>query len=288
MHRIITYRTDRQMSESFLTATFLSLSGGLQDAYTYIFRGKVFANAQTGNIVLMAQALYDHDWAGALRYLIPLLAFASGIAVTEVVRQRYRTARRIHWRQLILFAEIVLLFVVAFIPTSLNNLANALVSFSCAMQVQAFRKVDGYAFASTMCMGDMRSGVESLVNWCRTHDAKHRHKAIRYFGVIVLFALGAAAGGQLVESRGAAAIWASCALLFAGFALMFIREEIGEHEEELLADEEAILVDLHDIGESVSEAVHEIEHHIEDEIHHLEDELHHLEGRIERERKRGE
>ena len=31
------------MSESFLTAVFLSLSGGLQDAYTYLFRGKVFA-----------------------------------------------------------------------------------------------------------------------------------------------------------------------------------------------------------------------------------------------------
>mgnify|MGYP003201371323 CR=1 FL=1 len=35
-----------QMSESFLTAVFLSLSGGLQDAYTYLFRGKVFANAR--------------------------------------------------------------------------------------------------------------------------------------------------------------------------------------------------------------------------------------------------
>ena len=40
------------MSESFLTAVFLSLSGGLQDAYTYLFRGKVFANAQTGNIAV--------------------------------------------------------------------------------------------------------------------------------------------------------------------------------------------------------------------------------------------
>ena len=43
------------MSESFVTAAFLSLSGGLQDAYTYLFRGKVFANAQTGNIVLLSQ-----------------------------------------------------------------------------------------------------------------------------------------------------------------------------------------------------------------------------------------
>ena len=42
------------MSESFLTAAFLSISGGLQDAYTYMCRGKVFANAQTGNIVLLS------------------------------------------------------------------------------------------------------------------------------------------------------------------------------------------------------------------------------------------
>ena len=34
-----------QMSEALLTAAFLSLSGGLQDAYTYIARGEVFANA---------------------------------------------------------------------------------------------------------------------------------------------------------------------------------------------------------------------------------------------------
>ncbi len=34
-----------QMSESMLTAAFIILSGGLQDAYTYLCRGKVFANA---------------------------------------------------------------------------------------------------------------------------------------------------------------------------------------------------------------------------------------------------
>ena len=32
------------MSESFLIAGILSISGGLQDAYTYMYRGKVFAN----------------------------------------------------------------------------------------------------------------------------------------------------------------------------------------------------------------------------------------------------
>ena len=53
-----------QMSEAFRTVMFLSASGGLQDAYTYIGRGKVFANAQTGNIVLMSQAAFDGEWRG--------------------------------------------------------------------------------------------------------------------------------------------------------------------------------------------------------------------------------
>jgi len=60
-----------QMSEAFITALFLSVSGGLQDVYTYLFRGKVFANAQTGNIVLMSVHAFAGEWGEALRYLVP-------------------------------------------------------------------------------------------------------------------------------------------------------------------------------------------------------------------------
>ena len=57
MSKIPLGRPRGQMSESMLTAAFIILSGGLQDAYTYLCRGKVFANAQTGNIVLMSTHL---------------------------------------------------------------------------------------------------------------------------------------------------------------------------------------------------------------------------------------
>ena len=62
---------ERQISDTFLNAVFIILSGGFQDAYTYFSRGKVFANAQTGNIVLMAAALFDNDMQKFLGYLIP-------------------------------------------------------------------------------------------------------------------------------------------------------------------------------------------------------------------------
>lgn len=54
-----------QMSDTFHAAVFVTLSGGFQDAYTYICRAQVFANAQTGNIVLLSAALLRA--AGELR-----------------------------------------------------------------------------------------------------------------------------------------------------------------------------------------------------------------------------
>lgn len=214
-----------QMSESFLTAGLLSLSGGLQDAYTYLARGEVFANAQTGNIVLMSVRLFEGAWAQALRYLVPLTAFFLGVLAAELLHLRYKKMERFHWRQLVLLGEIVLLAAVGFFPGSWNLLANSVVSFACAMQVQAFRKVDGYAFASTMCIGNLRSGTESLCAWWKYGAPQARKKAGRYFGVIGLFGIGAGAGGALLPYLGLGTIWISCALLTAAFVVMFVREE---------------------------------------------------------------
>ena len=206
-----------QMSESFRTAAFLALSGGLQDAYSYCARGEVFANAQTGNIVLLSQRLFRMDWSGAMHYLLPLCAFALGIYAAERIRYR---SHRLHWRQVVLAAEIVILALVGLLPGGLDALANAAVSFSCAMQVQAFRKVDGYAYASTMCIGNLRAGMEALASYRRTKEPSFAAKAKRYFGVILFFGLGAALGGFAVEVLGLRAIWCSCGLLAVSFALM--------------------------------------------------------------------
>ena len=214
-----------QMSEAFHTVMFLSASGGLQDAYTYIGRGKVFANAQTGNIVLMSQSLFDGDLPRFAHYFIPVLSFALGVAAAECIRLRWRQARRIHWRQLVVLAEIVLLFAVGFFPAGWDIGANALVSFACAMQVQAFRKVHGYPFASTMCIGNLRSGVDAFCAYWDTRDRTALRKAGRYFAVILIFALGAGFGGVASQLWGTGAIWASCLLLAVSFLLMF-RQEI--------------------------------------------------------------
>ena len=147
----------------------------------------------------------------------------------------------LHWRQLVVLFEILMLFVVGFLPQELNLLANSLVSFSCAMQVQSFRKVNGYAFASTMCIGNLRSGMDSLCAWLVGGSTKAFGKALHYFAIIFLFALGAGLGSLALAPMGSRAIWLSCLLLFISFCLMFLKEDIEELEEfEHLEHEEAL------------------------------------------------
>ena len=55
-----------QMSDSLFTASFIIISGGMQDAYTYWCRDKVFANGQTGNVVLMSANLFEGNWHNSL------------------------------------------------------------------------------------------------------------------------------------------------------------------------------------------------------------------------------
>ena len=81
------------MSEAFRNSVFLTLSGGFQDAYTYIGRGKVFANAQTGNIVLLATNLCEGNFERVGHYLVPLLAFVAGVLFAEAIHERFQIGR---------------------------------------------------------------------------------------------------------------------------------------------------------------------------------------------------
>lgn len=105
---------DRQMSEAFITSVFLAMSGGFQDAYTYFTRDEVFSNAQTGNVVLMSQNFMTGQWGEGLRYLFPVLAFAIGVVAAERIQSTFKYAKKLHWRQMILLIEILILFAVGF------------------------------------------------------------------------------------------------------------------------------------------------------------------------------
>lgn len=212
---------NKQMSDTHFIGILLAIVGGFLDAYTYICRGGVFANAQTGNIVLMAIHLTDGTWKKSFYYSIPILAFIFGILLSELIRKLFKCSGKFHWRQLVIFIEIIIISIVAFIPQgNLDMYVNILVSFICAMQVEAFRKIDGDAAATTMCTGNLRSATELLFQYKLTKDIKLLHRSLKYYGIIMAFIIGAMAGTIATNTLNIKAVIICSFLLLISFIVM--------------------------------------------------------------------
>ena len=84
----------------------LAMSGGFMDAYSYMCRGEVFANAQTGNILLMAVNLAKGNFGTALRYFAPVMAFIAGVVLAQTVHHIFKD-RALHRRQIVILFEAV-------------------------------------------------------------------------------------------------------------------------------------------------------------------------------------
>ena len=237
-------RAGHQMSETLFLGALLTVTGGFLDAYTYLCRGKVFANAQTGNIVLLGVKLAEGQFDALLHYLIPILAFALGVVVAELTRRRFRSHPAIHWRQIVIALEIAILGLVALLPTGeWDTAANVLVSFVCAVQVQSFRKIRGNALATTMCIGNMRNATDLLCAYQATGDKRLKRKSLQAYTTILIFVLGATLGKFACDGMGLQAIWICCVGLLLAFLIMFIHDELAanpdllEHERETIREE---------------------------------------------------
>lgn len=211
-------------SESYPVAAVLAVTGGFFDAYTYTCRGGVFANAQTGNICRMAISLAEGSYLAALTYSISILAFVLGISAAMYLRRKGEAAQgTLHWRQVCVLLEMALLTLVALVPYGAvsNIAANVLVSFTCAVQVETFRKFLGNTFASTMCTGNLRSAAEHLNNYLVRRDPALRRKSVQYFCIDLLFALGVMIGAWCTGQLGRAAVLLCLAPLCAVLTMMF-------------------------------------------------------------------
>ena len=217
-----------RISESVQLGIILALSGGLMDAYTYVCRGHVFANAQTGNILLLGVNLSEGNFKTALPYLYPVLSFTLGVLMSEIVKRGYLRAKGLHWMQITTLLEAVILLFVGFLPQAMNVPSNCLVSFACGIQVESFRTIRGNGIATTMCIGNLRTATQYISDYFYEKDRGLLRKGLMYYGIIRIFVCGAVVGYKLVQLWAEKAIIVSSILMLLGFIMLFLEEKSEE------------------------------------------------------------
>jgi uncharacterized membrane protein YoaK (UPF0700 family) len=97
----------------------LAAAGGFLDGFTYVGHGHVFANAMTGNVVLLGADAISGSWTRSLHHLLPILMFLSGVATASAMRlPRFRRTVR-QPELVVLTIEMLLLLVLSFLPRAL-------------------------------------------------------------------------------------------------------------------------------------------------------------------------
>jgi uncharacterized membrane protein YoaK (UPF0700 family) len=190
----------RTRPESLGLAMLLTAVGGFLDAFTFV-QHRVFANAQTGNVVLFTVDAADRNWSGAGSRLPPIIAFVAGVAVIETlgIPSVWRALRRP--LRIELGVEIVLLAIIASLPNDTPAaVVTTTVSFVAALQFATFRTLIDSPYSSLLTTGNLRSFVSSLHRWVRSPSREAARPAGRFGGVVLAFAVGALVGAITTDN----------------------------------------------------------------------------------------
>lgn len=202
----------KNLSNSFIVYAILALSGGFMDAYSYLGRDKVFANSQTGNLLLLGVNIAERNWNLIPRYGLPVLFFTVGIALAASLKYVIKKYPKL-CSLFIALIEALIMFGVMFISTEYNLLANSLISFACGMQVEHFRRLENQSIATTMCIGNLRAGTSALCKAFFEKDMKHFKIGMLFYMTILTFIIGAICGNFTLKWLGQYSLCISGVLL---------------------------------------------------------------------------
>src|SRR3954469_2982490 len=206
----------------------LAVAGGFQDAFSYIDLGGVFANAQTGNVVLFGVEAAREHWTAAVRHVPSLLAFVAGVAVAETLH-RPGVAAALRWpARIALIVEIVVLAVVGLLPRGTpDSVLIVLIAFTASVQVTTFRTLIIWPYNTAMVTGNLRTAAQAAYAAVADRDPEAVRKARSFAVIIASFVVGAFGGGWLTLQLGRHAIWISAGVLTAALGLFMLDEHRG-------------------------------------------------------------
>jgi uncharacterized membrane protein YoaK (UPF0700 family) len=206
---------DERNAPSLANSALLAFIGGFMDGFTYVGHGHVFANAMTGNVVLLGIYGAARSWHQSLRHLPPIITFMFGIWVARaILLPRMRERLRYPYLSIVV-VELFIIGIVSSLPNWTRDFwITTSIAFAASIQVETFRVVNGRSFNSTFTTGNLRSLSEGLFDWAFQHNIDEARAKARDFAVICLtFFLGAVGGGSAVSYFGNRALFVDFMLL---------------------------------------------------------------------------
>ncbi len=168
---------------------------GALDAYCYMLHDGMFASMQTGNMIKVAIKIANSDYTNIGSYFLTMLTFALGIVASYFIVK----AKRGELISVLIALGCYLVGIL--IPLgNLNFLANAIMAFGVGAQLQAIREINGFAVATTMCTGNLRSMSECIGKLISTKDRKYALGILIYATLIITFTIGVLVGALIINA----------------------------------------------------------------------------------------
>lgn len=215
---------EEKLHDNIVIGVCLSLVGGFLDAYSYLLKGKVFANAQTGNLVLLFISAANRELHKSHKYIIPIVTFALGIFISEFLKNKHYVKNYTRMVTVLVF-EVLVIAAIGLTGTYFrHDIINSVISFIAALQVANFDKVDGNPIATTMITGNLKSSMINLAKYRAAKDVKYLYSFFKYILIIVSFGIGVAVGFITIQCYAERSILLCEVFIIIAF-IMLQREE---------------------------------------------------------------
>ena len=185
---------EEKLYDNIVIGVCLSLVCGFLDAYSYLLKGRVFANAQTGNVVLLFISAANRELYKSHKYIIPIVTFAFGIFISEFLKNKHYAKNYTRMITVLIFEVLVIAAIGLTGSYFRHDIINSVISFIAALQVANFDKVDGNPIATTMITGNLKSSMINFAKYRTTKDIKYLHSSFKYFLIIASFGIGVSIG----------------------------------------------------------------------------------------------
>lgn len=196
----------------------LTLSGGYIGGFTYFLRGKIFCNAQTGNLLLLSLSLATWDTKLISYTLSSLFAYSSGIIIAEFLETRVNKLGIIKWHTYLMAFEIFVIIGLGFVPESAPyEITQLFVNFITAMQFNTFRKAHGLGIATTFCTNHIRQVGSNFIKYLNQKQKSNLDACLSHLSMVFAFLVGVFLAVLLAKRFFGRAIWLSAIFLFIVF-----------------------------------------------------------------------